>query len=330
MLNIKPIFFVPFYVILIFPATLWAGACEKANSLVFQVLKNKVPNSKPLLQRALTLCPNHVIAHNTLAVISEHERDYRNALYHYQQTVKYAPDYFQAWVGRGDIYYQQKQLPLSLESYLQACTHYHPHAPQPENHENLLKHSHQRVAELKSRIRDVDTGSVLKYESLSLLYDKARLEKLYQMATQCYIKSGKSWILHPGTSKAWVNHKVRFHNLNFDTGKDNLTQQAKLQLDEIARLVLSDKYSHKRINIMGHADTQAWMGYSRKESKRLNDKLSWNRAKAVKKGLARRGISMKRMKTHGYGASKPWLSDRTAAALAQNRRVEIEVIEVKD
>ncbi len=165
MLNLKPIFFVPFYVILIFPATLWAGACEQANSLVFQVLKNKVPNSKPLLQRALTLCPNHAIAHNTLAVISEHERDYHNALYHYQQTVKYSPDYFQAWVGMGDIYYQQKQLPLSLESYLQACTHYHPHAPQPENHEKLLKRTRQRVVELKSRIRDVNTGSVLQVTS---------------------------------------------------------------------------------------------------------------------------------------------------------------------
>jgi outer membrane protein OmpA-like peptidoglycan-associated protein len=327
MLNLKPI--VPFYAILIFPVTLWADACEQANSLVFKVLNNQFSNAKPLLQRALTLCPNHAIAHNTLAVISEHEQDYHNALYHYQQTVKYSPDYFQAWVGMGDIYYQQKQLPLSLESYLQACTHYHPHAPQPENHENLLKRTRQRVADLKSRIRDVETGSVLQYESLSLLYDKARLEKLYHMATLCYIKSGKSWALHPGTSKAWVNHKVRFHNLNFDTGKDNLTQQAELQLEEIARFV-GDKYSHKRLNIMGHADIQAWTGYSSRESKRLNDKLSWNRAKAVKKGLARRGISIKRMKTHGYGASKPWIEGRTAAALAQNRRVEIEVIEVKD
>ncbi len=199
------------------------------------------------------------------------------------------------------------------------------HPTLAENHENLLKRTRQRVAELKSRLRDVDTGTVLQYESLSLLYDKARLEKLYHMATLCYIKSDKSWELHPGTSKAWVNHKVRFHNLNFDTGKYNLTQQAELQLEEIALLVRGDKYSHKRINIMGHADIQTWTGYSSRESKRLNDKLSWNRAKAVKKGLARRGISIKRMKTHGYGASKPWIEGRTAAALAQNRRVEIEV-----
>ncbi len=326
MQNLKQLILIQLFIVMIFPVTLRADSCKQADSLVTKVLNSHPSNSKRLLQRALTFCPRHAIAHNTLAIIFEDEQDYTNALYHYQQMVKHHSDHLQAWVGMGDIYYRQKQFPLSLEAYLQACTNYHPHAQQSENHESLLKRARQRVAELKSRLRDVEAGNVLKYESLSLLYDKARLEELYQMATLCYVKSGKSWALQPGDNKAWVSNIVRFHNLNFETGEYDLTLQADSQLDEIAFLI-DDEYGHKNIRIMGHADIQAWAGYSSKKSKALNDKLSKNRAKSVKDGLIKRGILISRLKTYGYGSSKSLVSGKSKAALAQNRRVEIEVID---
>jgi outer membrane protein OmpA-like peptidoglycan-associated protein len=321
MKNLKQLILIQLFVTLIFPVTLRANSCEQADSLVTKVLNRHPPNSKRLLQRALTFCPRHAIVRNTLAVIFEDEGDYTNALFHYQQMVKYHSDSLQAWMGLGDIYYRQKQFPLSLEAYLQVCSHYQ---PQRDLKESLLKRTRQRVAELKSRLRDVEAGNVLKYESLSLLYDKARLAELYEMATLCYVKSGKSWVLDPGDNKAWVSNVVRFHNLNFETGEYDLTLQADSQLDEIA-FMIDDEHLYKDIRIMGHADIQAWAGSSSRKSKALNDELSRVRAESVRDGLIKRGFSKSRLKIYSYGSSKSLVSGKSEEALAQNRRVEIEV-----
>jgi flagellar motor protein MotB len=98
----------------------------------------------------------------------------------------------------------------------------------------------------------------------------------------------------------------------------------------------------QNILIHGHSDSQAFVGFSKTESDYLNWQLfeakvfvgtysqkllprNQKRADSVKAALAWRGVLQFRMKTFGYGSSRPLVSGDSEAALAQNRRVEIEV-----
>jgi outer membrane protein OmpA-like peptidoglycan-associated protein len=54
-----------------------------------------------------------------------------------------------------------------------------------------------------------------------------------------------------------------------------------------------------------------------------NQKLSETRAKAVMQYLIDRGVDKKRLKSVGYGASKPVDDNKTEEGRAKNRRVEL-------
>jgi outer membrane protein OmpA-like peptidoglycan-associated protein len=308
--NLKQL--ITIIVILNFPHTLWATPCDQANTLIKQVyaLGNQPAQQKRLLQRALKLCPDFVPAHHNLGVIYENEHNDTKALHHYRQALKQRPDFYPSWVGIGDIYYKQKQLPLSLEAYLHACTR-HPRA-------------RQRTSELlhENRYRTAKSGELIKHQSLELLYDQARLQKLYQLATQCR-RQYKS-VASAADTKAVLTPIVIFHNINFETGSAEINLKYQPQLDEFA-LVLSNQYSNKMVYISGHSDEQAWAGETQARSYELNQQLSEQRAKAIKRALAQRGIPESNMTARGYGSSKPLAPGHTETAWAKNRRVEIKL-----
>ncbi|HYF03045.1 MAG TPA: OmpA family protein, partial [Patescibacteria group bacterium] len=54
-----------------------------------------------------------------------------------------------------------------------------------------------------------------------------------------------------------------------------------------------------------------------------NDKLSSDRASAVKTYLVKNGIAAHRITTKGYGKRQPLVESKDEAARAQNRRVEM-------
>ncbi|MDM8558259.1 OmpA family protein [Candidatus Parabeggiatoa sp. HSG14] len=305
------------FVTLLFPTTLWANACSKADTLVSQAyyLNNNPVKQKSVLQQALRLCPSHAKAHNNLGVILESEQNYTDALYHYRQVLNSPAKeiHTKAWVGIGDVYFKQGQLPLSLEAYLQVCTH-HPRA-------------RQRVTELMrdNRYRTVEANQVMKRDSLALLYDKPRLQQLYQLANQCqyqFFKSFSTKTTKGMVTKAILDPVVIYRNLFFKTGKHDLSLISGEQLDEIALTLINNK---GKINVSGHADAQRWANKSLKESKRLNVKLSKNRANSVKIALMQLGISKSRIKVYGYGDNQPLVQGNNKNAWAKNRRVEIEM-----
>jgi len=299
-------------IILNIPLTLSATPCHQANTLVKQVyaLGNQPTQQKRLLQRALKLCPNFVPAHHNLGVLYENEHNDTKALHHYQQALKQRPDYYPSWVGIGDIYYKQNQRPLSLEAYLHACTR-HPRA-------------RQRTSELlhENRYRTAKSGELIKHQSLELLYDQARLQKLYQLATQC--RQQYKSVASTADTKAFLTSIVRFHNIQFKTSSAQINLKYQPQLDEFA-LALSNQYSNKMIDISGHTDEQAWAGETQARSAQLNQQLSEQRAKAIKRALTQRGIPESNMTARGYGSSKPLDPGHTKTAWAKNRRVEIKV-----
>jgi len=308
MSNLKPFILIQLLIILTFPITTWASSCEKADSVVNQAyyFTDNPPQQKQLLQRALKLCPSHAAAHNNLGVLLENENNHPKALYHYRQTLKHCPHCYQAWVGIGDVYYQQSQFPLSLEAYLHACTRHNG--------------ARQRVIELlrDNRYRTAEMGTVLKRESLSLLYNRQRLQQLYDMATRCFNRF-KSF--PPGGTKALLATAAQYPNLQFETGSAQLVSYQS-QLDEIATAL--KQTSAKTIHIHGHADIQTWTDLSQHESEERNWQLSQQRAESVKNALVQRRVPM-RIRTFAYGASQPVAQGTSDNALAQNRRVEIEV-----
>ena len=299
-------------ILVMIPLPILATPCEQANQLVIQAyqLGNHsavYAKKQQLLRQAVRLCPNHSDAHNNLGVLLEQQQNYSKALYHYQRAIANDSDYTEAWIGMGDIYYQQNQFPLSLEAYLHACT--------------SDQQARQRVAELfyQHRYRTAEKGQVLTKESLSLLYDKQRLQQLHEMANDCRRRFRSLTI----STATLLTPYVIYRNIHFHVGEYRLTATAESQLNQIANTLQSN--NAQTIQISGHTDTQPFAGYSRNDSDQLNWKLSQDRANAVATALTQRGIPITKITTMGYGYNRPIAHGSGEAAWAKNRRVEIEV-----
>lgn len=101
----------------------------------------------------------------------------------------------------------------------------------------------------------------------------------------------------------------------FDSGKVALKSSSKRSLDQIAR-ILNTEYGGHTIRIAGHTDSDP----IKKSSWKTNDRLSCERAMAVKTYLLSKGVGDDRMHVAGFGSTEP------RETKAKSRRVEIVVI----
>lgn len=102
----------------------------------------------------------------------------------------------------------------------------------------------------------------------------------------------------------------------FDTGKATLKPTAK---ENIAKLVETlNKESGTEILVLGHTDNTGSLA--------VNEKLSLERANAVRAYAISQGLSGARIETEGKNYSEPIASNDTAAGRAENRRVEIVIV----
>lgn len=103
-----------------------------------------------------------------------------------------------------------------------------------------------------------------------------------------------------------------FNAAQFDKGKADLNDDAKLALHDLARVMKQNP--ELRLNISGHTSSEG--------SEEVNRKLSEARARAAVEFLTdKEGISADRLTATGYGSSKP-VSDTPE----ENRRTEFEII----
>ncbi len=109
---------------------------------------------------------------------------------------------------------------------------------------------------------------------------------------------------------------VTINNLFFELNKATLTPESEPELKRIVS-VLNDNKTLV-IEISGHTDNTG--------SDEFNNKLSLDRADAVKAYLLGAGIDGNRIKTKGYGKSKPKESNDTEEGRAINRRVEFVIL----
>ncbi len=116
---------------------------------------------------------------------------------------------------------------------------------------------------------------------------------------------------------------VNMQDVLFDTGKYSLKPQAQLALARISGIVMS--HPGLNLQIEGYTDSTGTM--------ELNQKLSEQRANAVRDFLLTQGVNTNNMTAVGYGDNYPVASNDTAAGRKLNRRVELvvsgEVIGVK-
>jgi outer membrane protein OmpA-like peptidoglycan-associated protein len=106
------------------------------------------------------------------------------------------------------------------------------------------------------------------------------------------------------------------NNLFFDLGKATLKPESEPELKRIQQ-VLKENMALV-IEISGHTDNTG--------SDEINNKLSLERANAVKDYLLNGNIESSRIRTKGYGKSKPKADNSTEEGRQINRRVEIEIL----
>jgi OOP family OmpA-OmpF porin len=104
-----------------------------------------------------------------------------------------------------------------------------------------------------------------------------------------------------------------FGKVQFNEGSARIHQKSEPLLDQIAQaLNANPQIAHVRIE--GNTDNVG--------SKQVNQRLSEERAAAVREALIKRGVSGDRLTVRGYGEDKPIAPNDAPAGRAKNRRVE--------
>ena len=102
----------------------------------------------------------------------------------------------------------------------------------------------------------------------------------------------------------------------FNSGKATFKQETFAVLQSITAIL--KQYPSSKFSIEGHTDSDG------KDA--ANQKLSEDRAGAVKNYLIENGIDASRLSSAGFGESKPIDSNKTAKGKANNRRVEVKLV----
>jgi outer membrane protein OmpA-like peptidoglycan-associated protein len=113
-------------------------------------------------------------------------------------------------------------------------------------------------------------------------------------------------------NKLFTDGKYISHGIRFDVNKATLRPEAMGELNAIAKVLTANPTLN--IEIGGHTDSDG--------DAAANLTLSQKRADAVKNQLVALGIAAGRLKTKGYGATKPIGDNATFDGKAINRRVE--------
>ena len=109
---------------------------------------------------------------------------------------------------------------------------------------------------------------------------------------------------------------VTLYNVFFEFAQATLEKESFLELDRMIGLL--NKNPNMAIEVQGHTDNVG--------SYAANMRLSQLRADAVKNYFLSKGVSADRVKSTGFGESKPVASNETTEGQARNRRVEFVIL----
>ncbi len=117
-------------------------------------------------------------------------------------------------------------------------------------------------------------------------------------------------------SKIAIGGKIRLNNIFFKTASAELLPESNIELNNLINLL--NAHPSMKIEIDGHTDNEG------EETSNLT--LSKNRSKAVITYLTTNGINASRLKSQGFGESKPVTTNDTKEGRALNRRVEFLIL----
>jgi len=159
--------------------------------------------------------------------------------------------------------------------------------------------------EILTAINKMSPCSVM-VEGLTLFNDKATVEKFVRdvFCTPKPVEKPKEEVLI-------------LRGIHFDFDKYNIKPEWAVVLDEGVQTLM--KRPNIKVIIEGHCDGIGTIPY--------NQKLSERRANAVQNYFIKKGIKADRMKTIGYGKTRPKADNATDEGRAINRRVELKVVQ---
>lgn len=106
------------------------------------------------------------------------------------------------------------------------------------------------------------------------------------------------------------------NSITFNTNESTIKTSANSVLDSVA--LVAKEYDKTRLQVVGYTDSTG--------NDKINQPLSERRAAAVANYLALRGVQGSRISSYGAGSSNQIASNATTEGKAQNRRVEITLI----
>ena len=114
-----------------------------------------------------------------------------------------------------------------------------------------------------------------------------------------------------------VEAVIELPGVYFDFDKATLKPEAKVVLNEAAALL--SQHERVVVEVAGHTDSSGSDAY--------NQGLSERRANSVRDYLVEKGVRASRLSAKGYGESMPVASNDTKEGRAENRRVELIVLD---
>ena len=174
-----------------------------------------------------------------------------------------------------------------------------------------------------SQVQSDDEGQYLSTLPVGKTYAFSVNKKGYLFHSARFVlgdSTGKShFVLDIPLKPFAAGAKVVLHNILFETGKSDLLPESLVELGKLVSLMKENPAL--KIEISGHTDNIGRTGD--------NQVLSTARAKRVVDHLIAQGIEVNRLKSVGYGATKPIADNATEEGRALNRRTELLVIENK-
>lgn len=119
-------------------------------------------------------------------------------------------------------------------------------------------------------------------------------------------------------SKVSVGQVFKIEKLYFKTDSATITPESFPVMDELRDYLIKNK--RIRIEIGGHTNNKC--------SEKYCERLSLDRAEAVKLYLVTQGVDTKRITTKGYGGKNPVSSNTSKEGRQLNQRVEIKILSV--
>ena len=287
---------------LILPFSAFGQSCDNADTELETAMSASTPSQQIdklilLLQR----CPDYPKGMNNLGVLLEGQGKLEDATELYRRAIHEDQRFPYPYIGLGDIYFQQKQYSLSAAMYNEALLLYQ--SPAIRDKYSDLKLDIPRV---KERLAKCQASIPAASRSLKVV-------KFDMIESQ--LKEDSTELTRGIQYKPKTRPKIAVSIL-FEYNRAEISKASIAQMDEIGKALCSNTLKACTISIEGHADATG--------SDAHNQSLSEKRSASVKHFLSSRfGIDAERLKTIGYGKTRPIDSNDTNAGRAANRRVEL-------